>query len=119
MLELDLPLWMTDFIHVSILVVFILGLLCFFLRRSYIRQLVGLKLMLQSVSLGLIFTGWEQQDMVLAQSMIISALVIEAVVIGLALTMIIQITKHSQNEIELNQQPPVGVEEAQGLLTDD
>ncbi len=98
MLELDLPLWMFDFLHVSVLVVFIIGLLCFFLRRSYIRQLVGLKLMLQSISLGLIFSGWERQDLFLAQSMIISALVIEAVVIGLALTMIIQITKHTQDE---------------------
>ena len=98
MLELDLPMWLMDFIHVSVLAVFIIGLLCFFLRRSYIRQLVGLKLMLQSVSLGLIFTGWEKQDLFLAQSMIISALVIEAVVIGLALTMIIQITKHTQDE---------------------
>ena len=98
MLELDLPMWLMEFIHVSVLAVFIIGLLCFFLRRSYIRQLVGLKLMLQSVSLGLIFTGWEKQDLFLAQSMIISALVIEAVVIGLALTMIIQITKHTQDE---------------------
>lgn len=101
MLELDLPAWIIGFIHVSVLVVFIIGLLCFFLRRSYIRQLVGLKLMLQSVSLGLIFTGWEKQDMFLAQSMIISALVIEAVVIGLALTMIIQITKHTQDDNRL------------------
>ena len=104
MVELDLPMWMMNFIHVSVLVVFIIGLLCFFLRRSYIRQLVGLKLMLQSVSLGLIFTGWEKQDMYLAQSMIISALVIEAVVIGLALTMIIQITKHTQDEISSKQE---------------
>lgn len=100
MIEHDLPLWILDFIHISVLVVFIIGLLCFFLRRSYIRQLVGLKLMLQSVSLGLIFTGWERQDLFLAQSMIISALVIEAVVIGLALTMIIQITKHRQNSTD-------------------
>ena len=98
MIELGLPAWLVDFIHVSVLAVFIIGLLCFFLRRSYIRQLVGLKLMLQSVSLGLILAGWEKQDLFLAQSMIISALVIEAVVIGLALTMIIQITKHKQAE---------------------
>lgn len=111
MLELDLPLWLTDFIHVSVLVVFITGLLCFFLRRSYIRQLVGLKLMLQSVSLGLIFSGWEKQDMFLAQSMIISALVIEAVVIGLALTMIIQITKHKRDDTELNTKPVASAEE--------
>ncbi len=111
MLEVDLPLWLKEFIHVSVLVVFITGLLCFFLRRSYIRQLVGLKLMLQSVSLGLIFSGWEKQDMFLAQSMIISALVIEAVVIGLALTMIIQITKHKQKDQELSIQPAIDIEE--------
>lgn len=98
MTELELPIWIREFIHVCVLAVFIIGLLCFFLRRTYIRQLVGLKLMLQSVSLGLILAGWERQDMFLAQSMIISALVIEAVVIGLALTMIIQITKGKQQK---------------------
>jgi NADH:ubiquinone oxidoreductase subunit K len=96
--ELELSIWIKEFIHVCVLAVFIIGLLCFFLRRTYIRQLVGLKLMLQSVSLGLILAGWERQDMFLAQSMIISALVIEAVVIGLALTMIIQITKGKQHK---------------------
>ena len=100
MTNLVLSSWMVTFIHFCILVVFAIGLLCFFLRKRYIRQLVGLKLMLQSVSLGLIMTGWEKQDLFLAQSMVISALVIEAVVIGLALTMIIHIAKHAQDERE-------------------
>jgi multisubunit Na+/H+ antiporter MnhC subunit len=47
-----------------------------------------------------LFTGWQKGDMLLSQSMVISALVIEAVIIGLALTMIIRIAKHSQgNEL--------------------
>ena len=98
MTELFLPDWLVTFIHVCILLVFVLGVLCFFLRKRYIRQLVGLKLMLQSISLGLILTGWQKQDLYLAQSMVISALVIEAVVIGLALTMIIHIARHAQDE---------------------
>jgi NADH:ubiquinone oxidoreductase subunit K len=98
MTELILPNWLITFVHFSILLVFMLGLLCFFLRKRYIRQLVGLKLMLQSISLGLILTGWQKQDLYFAQSMVISALVIEAVVIGLALTMIIHIAKHAQDE---------------------
>ena len=98
MIELELSNWMAAFIHICILVVFVIGLLCFFLRKRYIRQLVGLKLMLQSVSLGLILTGWERGELYLSQSMVISALVIEAVVIGLALTMIIHMAKHAQNE---------------------
>lgn len=100
MFELELSSWMVTFIHFCLLLVFLLGLLCFFLRQRYIRQLVGLKLMLQSVSLGLILTGWERGDLYFAQSMVISALVIEAVVLGLALTMIIHIAKHAQDEKE-------------------
>ena len=98
MTDLNLSSWMITFVHACIILVFVMGLLCFFLRKRYIRQLVGLKLMLQSVSLGLILTGWEKQDPFLSQSMVISALVIEAVVIGLALTMIIHIAKHAQDE---------------------
>ncbi|MFW5713726.1 MAG: NADH-quinone oxidoreductase subunit K [Brevefilum sp.] len=98
MTDLILPSWLVTFVHVCVLAVFILGLLCFFLRKRYIRQLVGLKLMLQSISLGLILTGWQKGDPTLAQSMVISALVIEAVVIGLALTMIIHIARHAQDE---------------------
>lgn len=98
--ELELSSWMVTFIHFCLLLVFLLGLLCFFLRKRYIRQLVGLKLMLQSVSLGLILTGWERGDLYFAQSMVISALVIEAVVLGLALTMIIHIAKHALDEKE-------------------
>ena len=97
MTEIALSDWMITFIHVCILIVFIFGLLCFFLRKRYIRQLVGLKLMLQSVSLGLILTGWEKGDLHLSQSMVISALVIEAVVIGLALTMIIRMARQAKN----------------------
>lgn len=100
MTELLLPAWLVTFSHICVLLVFIIGLLCFFLRKRYIRQLVGLKLMLQSVSLGLILSGWQAGDTRMAQSMVISALVIEAVVIGLALTMIIHIARHARDEKE-------------------
>jgi multisubunit Na+/H+ antiporter MnhC subunit len=52
--------------------------------------------LLQSVSLGLVLAGWERQDLQLVQSMIVSTLVVEAIVIGLALTMIIRINKQQQ-----------------------
>ena len=100
MSDLALPAWLVTFSHLCLLLVFVIGLLCFFLRKRYIRQLVGLKLMLQSISLGLILTGWQWGDTDLAQSMVISALVIEAVVIGLALTMIIHLARHARGEKE-------------------
>ncbi len=101
MTEWALTPWMVTTIHTCVVVVFIIGLLRFFIHRDFLRQLVGLKLMLQSVSLGLIFTGWQRQDLKLAQEMVISALVIEAVVIGLALTMIIHIHKHQEEDHQL------------------
>jgi NADH:ubiquinone oxidoreductase subunit K len=82
--------------HASVLAVFVMGLLCFFIRPSTFRQIAGLKLLLQSVSLGLVLAGWERQDLQLVQSMIVSTLVVEAIVIGLALTMIIRINKQQQ-----------------------
>ena len=98
MVDPVLPDWTIAYVHLCILLGFIIGMLCFFVRRSYIRQIVGLKLMLQSVTLGLVITGWQYQDHYMAQSMVITALIIEAVVIGLALTLIIQIAKHPYNE---------------------
>lgn len=92
--------------HVCVVAVFMIGLLCFFIQPSAFRQIAGLKLMLQSVSLGLILTGWERQDLRLVQSMIVSTLLVEAIVIGLALTMIIRMNKHQQLAESEDMGPP-------------
>jgi NADH:ubiquinone oxidoreductase subunit K len=96
--ELLLPSSVVSYLHVCAVLVFLIGFLCFFLRRDYVRQIVGLKLMLQGVSLGLITTGWEMGSMNLPQSIVISGLIIEAVVIGVALTMVIHIVHHPEEE---------------------
>ncbi len=100
MSELVLPSEVLSFLHAAAILVFIIGLLCFFVHRDYVRQIIGFKLMLQGICLGLIASGWEQGKMDLAQSMVISALIVEAVVIGLALTMIVHITHHPDRERE-------------------
>ena len=101
--------------HVCVVVVFIIGLLCFFVRPSSFRQIAGLKLMLQSVSLGLALTGWEKRDLRLVQSMIVSTLIVEAIVIGLALTMIIRMNKHQQLALSEDMGPPgEGLDDSDG-----
>ena len=89
-----LPDWLIGATHSCVIIVFVMGLLCFFIRKSLIKQIMGLKLMLQSISLGLILTGWQSNNLNLTQSLVISSLIVEAVVIGLALTMIVHISKH-------------------------
>jgi NADH:ubiquinone oxidoreductase subunit K len=73
---------------------FALGLIGLLTQRSVIKQIFGLKIMLQGVTLGLIQAGRMNQDMALAQGMVISALIVEAVLISVALALIINVVRH-------------------------
>lgn len=72
-------------------VLFILGWVCLISQKNAFKQVIGLKVMLQSVTLALIIAGKTQNNTNLAQAMVISALVVEAIVIALALAMIVSI----------------------------
>jgi NADH-quinone oxidoreductase subunit K len=72
-------------------VLFILGWVCLISQKNAFKQVVGLKIMLQSVTLALIIAGKAQNNTHLAQAMVISALVVEAIIIALALAMIVSI----------------------------
>jgi NADH-quinone oxidoreductase subunit K len=75
-------------------VLFGLGLLCLLVQRNVIRQVIGLKLMLQGVTLSLILVGRLQGDLRFAQTMVLSALIVEAVVIAVALALIVNVFRH-------------------------
>lgn len=76
------------------LVLFVLGLLGLLIRRNVIRQVIGFKIMLQGVSLLLIVAGQIHDDMPFAESMVVSALIVEAVVIAVALALIVNVFRH-------------------------
>ena len=70
---------------------FLLGLGCLLTQRAAIKQVIGLRIMLQGVTLALIYQGHVNGDPHTAQSMAISALVVETIVIAVALALIINI----------------------------
>ena len=76
------------------ILLFMLGLYCLLTRRNVIKQVIGLKIMLQGVTLALIHAGQLVGDTHLAQAMVISALIVEAVVIALALAVIVNVYRH-------------------------
>lgn len=76
------------------LLLFVLGLLCLLTQRHVIKQVFGLKIMLQGAALGLLEAGRRHQDFHLAQGMVISALIVETVVIAVALALIVNIVRH-------------------------
>jgi len=86
----ELP-WL-DTLNTSLTVLlFLIGLLCLLMQRNAIKQVIGLKIMLQGVTLGLVHAGHVRGDMRLAQTMVISALVVETVVIAIAVALIVNV----------------------------
>lgn len=73
---------------------FILGWICLISQRNAFKQVIGLKIMLQGVTLALVLAGKLQENMNLAQTMVISALIVETIVIALALAMIVSIFRN-------------------------
>jgi len=74
--------------------IFILGWICLISQRNAFKQVIGLKIMLQGVTLALVMAGKLQENMNLAQTMVISALIVETIVIALALAMIVSIFRN-------------------------
>ena len=86
--------WLDPFNTALIVAVFVIGLFCLLTRRNVIKQVIGLKIMLQGVTLSLIHAGRLQGDVHLAQMMVISALVVETIVIAIALALIVNVFRH-------------------------
>lgn len=76
------------------LLLFLGGLLGLLIQRNIIKQVFGLKIMLQGVTLGLIQAGRLHNDLHFAQAMIISALIVETVVIAIALALIVNVFRY-------------------------
>ncbi|MDY0019553.1 MAG: NADH-quinone oxidoreductase subunit K [Anaerolineae bacterium] len=84
-----------DFVNTSLSIfLFGLGLFCLLTRRDIIKQVIGLKIMLQGVTLSLLNAGILHQELRVAQAMVVSALVVETVVIAVALALIINVFRH-------------------------
>jgi len=73
---------------------FVLGLSCSLTQRNAIKQVVGLRIMLQGAALSLILAGRLQADVRFGQAMVVSALIVETVVIALALALIVNVFRH-------------------------
>ncbi len=76
------------------LTLFLIGLVSILTQRNVIKQVFGLKVMLQGVTLALIHAGRLSDDLDFAQSMVISALIVESVVIAVALALIVNVFHH-------------------------
>jgi NADH:ubiquinone oxidoreductase subunit K len=70
---------------------FLVGSLCLLTQRNAIKQVIGLKIMLQGATLGLIHAGRLSGDVRFAETMVVSALIVETVVIAIAIALIVNV----------------------------
>ncbi len=86
--------WLNLFNTSLSVLLFLIGLFCLLTRRNVIKQVFGLKIMLQGVTLSLVHAGHLRGDVRFAETMVISALVVETIVIAIALALIVNIFRH-------------------------
>lgn len=94
-------LWL-DLLNTSLAVfLFLVGFFCLLTRRNVIKQVIGLKIMLQGVTLGLIHAGRLRGDVRFAETMVASALVVETVIIAIAVALIVNIFRsHPSGDVD-------------------
>jgi len=80
---------MNDLQPLLALVLIGLGLYCMMTRHRVLKQVIGLSIMLQGALLSLIDAGTVNGDMGLVQSLVISALIVEAITFAIALALIV------------------------------
>ena len=95
-MNIPVPLspWL-DLVTTSLgILLFALGIIGLLTQRSVIKQVICLKIVFQGIALELIHVGRLNGDPHFAQSMVISALIAESVVIGAALALIVNVYRH-------------------------
>jgi len=72
----------------------IVGLVCMLTRRRVVKQLIGLSIILQGALLNLVDAARLNDDLATGQSLVISALVAETIVVGIVLALIVNVYRH-------------------------
>ncbi|MDD5432760.1 MAG: NADH-quinone oxidoreductase subunit K [Candidatus Omnitrophica bacterium] len=84
---------------VSILL-FVIGIYCILVTYNLIRVLIGIEILIKAVTLLIIVAGYITGHEALAQSMVITLIVIEAVVVTVAVGIVLGIHSH-HNSLDL------------------
>ncbi len=79
-----------------IVILFIIGFYCLLVTFNLIRALIGLELLIKAVTLLLILVGYVTGHEALAQSLVITLIVMEVVIIAVAAGIILGLHRHNK-----------------------
>ena len=74
-----------------------IGLYCLLTMKNVIKLFIGIEVISKGVSLALLATGFVKKNTLLAQSLVITFIVVEVSLVATALAIIINIYKHTKS----------------------
>ena len=80
-----------------IALIFVCGFYCILVTRSLIRAIIGLELLIKAVTLLIIVVGYLNNNMALAQSLVITIIVIEVVLVVIAAGVALQVFRRNDD----------------------
>jgi len=80
-----------------IAMLFVIGIYCVLASYNLIRVLIGIEILIKAVTLLIIVAGYQSQQMALAQALVITLIVVEAVVITVAVGVVLGIHRHNNS----------------------
>lgn len=75
------------------------GLYCLLTMKNLVKLLIGSEVLGKGITLALIAAGHEKNSIMLAQSLVITFIVVEVCLVSVALVIIINIFKHTNLDI--------------------
>ncbi len=88
-------LWVLNMGFVALL--FGVGLYCLLTMRNTVKLLIGIEIIAKAVTLALVASGFARDNLMLAQSLVITVIVVDVAVIATALALIININRHTKS----------------------
>ena len=82
---------------VYIIVTFVIGLYCILATTNLVRALIGIEVLMKAVTLLIIIAGYASGRTSLAQSLVITLIVAETVLIAVAMGIVLSIYKHTKS----------------------
>jgi multisubunit Na+/H+ antiporter MnhC subunit len=74
-----------------------IGLYALLTMKNMIKLFIGFEVMSKGVSLALLATGFAKSNILLAQSLVITFIVVEVSLVATALAIIVNVTRHTQS----------------------
>ena len=78
-------------------VLLFVGIYCLLAMRNLIKLFIGIEVISKAVSLALIATGFAKKNLLIAQALTVTFIVVEVSVVATALALIINITRHTKS----------------------